>query len=635
MKFKSPLIIAALAVLAILAAACSQPPVDHYPTFSLAMDQLVGAGNWTAASHTAGKDDLLTVTGVTVKMPAKKAPETAPAEAGEDGQTAEAPKAAVSKDHALEIATVELHKPLDKKALDALIATANWQNQKETKLFDKLVLKGLRHHLAADPKAYDLGIEEVTLDAAALAAAGADAPAGQAGFLKALRLGGLAYKNFKMTSQTEGEDALVTVASATVAGVAFDGQPLPGLELIDPTGMAGVMGAMSAKSASIKDVAMKIGSSAEKVNFSMSMASAEEKDIKAMGAIGALDMSGFKMDIAKEGTGLPATITLDKLSMHGFDMSGYFQKMMPAIAAASLDPESADRVLSQLYTLADIFVAPMSLDDLAMSGLEFNLGEMMTLKMAEAKVAGPYKTGEIPASQKSSITGLEIILPESAEAAGEDGKDLYEFGQKFGMTRFVINAEGEGSYDPATGRMDNRTTRFEIKDLFKMTGSLELGGLTPDRLSKLGEIPLEMAALALMAPEATLGDMSLNSMTLKLEDQGLTDRVFKYTALMESEKGVAPVTAEDLRKQATAGIQMMMQIKGGQYLRNPEAVSKPLVDFLTKPGSLELRLAAEPPLGVKSVMATAGDQNKILDSLNLSLSANGQTAPALKFSIPQ
>jgi len=631
MKLKTQMIMAALALMiALIAAACSQaPPVDHYPTFAQAMDKLAGPGQWTAKTHTTGRDDLLTVSGLTITLPTPTLPALEPAEAAED----EAAAAEPAIERVVEIATVEVKKPLDKKTLETLIATADWRDQKETRLADSVVLKGVSLRAAIGQDVFQFSVEEAAAKTPTLSAAGPEAPAGRAGFLKALRLDELTYKKAKSTGGSLGTEFVATVGMASVKNVAYDGEALAGLEALDPTGLFEVLSAMTAKSASIKDIVMDFKDLGVESSGRLTVTSIEEKDIKAM-SVGDLVAEDFKFDLANP-QNPPINFTLDKLVLRGFDLSAYMSRMMPIIIAAGFNPENAEQMMAGFYTLGDFFASPLSLDEISFSGLEINVADILTVKTAEAGVSGAYRAGQIPASHKSHLKDLEIILPQDAEkaAADPDYLKLYTIGQRFGMTRFIINSETEGRYDPKTGEVSNQLKRLSIKDLAEITGSSEMSGLTPERLEKLSGTPLSMITLALMAPDAVFGEVALHKLNVKLEDKGLTNRLFGYTAQVRSEKGPDRVSAEDVRQQLLVDLPQAMTQVGRSYLANPEVLGQALTAFYTKPGSLELNLAADPPLGARAIISGGGDVNQILNSLNISVSANGEESPALKFAI--
>ena len=616
---------------AVFIVSCGSTPKEAYDTFSLIMDRLAGAGNWSAKSHEESSSGVLTVSGLTVKLPGETpAPEASPAAEGEKATTEAQP--APARD--LEIATVEIKKLVDKKTAEGLLAAADWKNQKETKLADSLILKGVSHKLPFADSVSDMSLEELNLGSLALAAAGADGPEGFQGFLKALRLGSLGYKNFKVTTNSPQARTEVLAGAVSAEGVSFEGEPLTGLEAFDPTGYTGLMTSMVVKKAAMKDMSISFQDPSGENKGTMTVAEVQEEDVKGMGSIGKLAFKGFKFDLIDEEK-RQTMMTLEEISMNGFDMSRYLKKMMPFFAASLADPDHAGELLGELQTIGDFFVSPISVDDMVMRGLEMKLADYFTIKMAEARVAGPYQAGEIPASQKSAVKGLEIILPEDGDLANETVKEIVEFGRLFGMNRFEIEAEGDGQYDPATGTVTSAVTRFTIKDLADFTATFELGGLTPERVEKLNQTPLTMIYIALMAPDAVFGDLAFNAFSLKLTDHGLVTRSFDYAAKKENaeKKPAKDVTGAELREATVARLAAFLSLRGAEVLKNPEQLSKPLVTFLEKPENLELSLKAEPPFGLKSVMAMGGDKSKVLNSLNLKLSANGESVEPMVFAI--
>jgi hypothetical protein len=120
-----------------------------------------------------------------------------------------------------------------------------------------------------------------------------------------------------------------------------------------------------------------------------------------------------------------------------------------------------------------------------------------------------------------------------------------------------------------------------------------------------------------------------------VEDKGLTERILNLTAagITEDNGGAVTVDADGLRQILISSMPDELNQKAGEYLANPQALIQALMAFLEKPGSLELKMAATPPVGVKSVMEMGLDVNQILNSMNISISANGQEAPPLKFAI--
>lgn len=393
------------------------------------------------------------------------------------------------------------------------------------------------------------------------------------------------------------------------------------------------MTAMTAKSATIKDMSVTFGDDKAKGTFVI--ASLVEKDIQPLGAIGSLIMDGLKFDIAPVADNPSVSMVLANLTINGLDMSDYIRKVVPYVLASITDPNAASDAMMKTYNLADFVASPMSLKDMSIKGFDLNVGGAFGVKMAEASVVGPYVTGQIPANQKTLVKGLEINLPGPDFADNKNFKDMVEFAKFFGMSRFEIEFESASSHDPASGLWKNDTFRLTAKDLAELNGTAEIGGLTGDRLTKMRETSLDSMFMVLMAPGEVLGDLSFNGLTLKLDDKGLVNRIFKYAAAMEAQNPeVAPEAVEAMRKQAVAGVDLMVTLGAAQYLENPGELGKSLAAFLKEPGKLEIKVAPAPPLSYKSVVSMNADINKVLNSMNISVSANDTAAPALRFVIP-
>jgi hypothetical protein len=273
-----------------------------------------------------------------------------------------------------------------------------------------------------------------------------------------------------------------------------------------------------------------------------------------------------------------------------------------------------------------------SLKDASMKGFDFNVNNMIAMKMAEARFSGPLTAGSIAPKGQSSITGLEFILPESAEGLDEDSMELYQFGQDFGMTRFVMDMASESAYDTATGRLTSTVSKLAVRDLMDMKISMNLGGLTTERLNVLKTVTLNDAMLALMDPAGIFGEMSIENLDLNLSNLGLVERIYTYVG--KTKLNGAPV--ENVKAMASGGAKIALAAKGGEYLQNPEALGNSLAAFLNEPKTIQLTLKAEPPLSVISAQSYGGDADKMLNSLNLTVIANGETGVApLRFNLNQ
>lgn len=653
MKLKSTLRLMSIAVLAaVVLLGCGTSSKDAYDSFSLLMDKLAGPGQWSDKGHADKlKAGALVINGLTVTLPPAPLPEglkEALAEAS--GQEVED---MVDQPRTMTFATVEIKNIADKKAMSELVALSDWRDRKAMKLADSVLFKGVTQQVPFAGDMMETSIEEISLGAMALAAAGPDAPAGLAGFLKAFSTEKLAYKNFKMIGLSPVMKMDASVAEIQANKVAFEGEPYTAMDVFDPSGLTGIMMGMSCQSSTMKNAVMTMegvndDQDSESLSINIKIDGVSQKGLHGLGKVDEISLDGLKYEFiinnqkpaaadeeeeASEPVP-PIVFSLASLKMKGFDLSAYLTKMAPFFKAVATNPDSANSILGQIQTLGDLFASPIGLDEATMSGLEISAGDLFSFKMGEAGLSGPYIAGQLPVVQKSHVKGLEFILPEDPKYNKGQTKQLYEFGQQFGMTRFYVEAEGEGHYDQAKGVLSSRTTRLTIKDLLELSGEVELGGLTKERLDTLNNTSLAMSIMVLMAPEQILGELSFNKMNMKLEDLGFLDRVLNYAAIRASAEAgdeATKVGPEDMRQMAIMSTKMVMDIKGREILANPEVLAQALTDFYTKPQSLEIVVAPNPPLSYKTVMDLGADQTKILDSLNISVSANGQSAPVLKF----
>ena len=642
MKLRNTLAIMAISIIsAALFIGCGTSSKDAYESFSLLMDKVAGAGQWSDKGHAEKlQDGKLVVNGLTVNLPPVPMPEIlkeAMAEAtGQDIDEIE------DQPRVMTFATVEVKNIVDKKAMANLLALNDWRDQKALKLADSVLLKGVTQQVPVAGDVMESSIEEVSLSAPALSAAGPEGPAGMPGFLKAFTLDKFTYKNFKMVGLNPQVKIDASIAEITAEKVAFDGTPFSVMDLLDPSGISGMATAMSSQSSSMNKAVVSIqgvGDQSEDLSLLMSIDSVIQKGTQGMGKVEELTMSGLKYDFSvkeKDGDDMPPiTFSLASLSIKGFDMSAYLQKMSPLFEALFTNPNNANMAMAQIQTMGDFIVSPISLKELTVGGLELKAGDMFSIKLAEAGMTGPYTAGQIAPSQKSHFKGLEIVLPEDPKFAEGKTKEVYEFGKQFGMSRFLIEGEAEGTYDAESGLYSSRTTRLAVKDLFELSGGAELGGLTKDRVDTLNNTSLLMGAMAMQtSPDAIIGDLSFNKLNMKLDDHGLTNRILAYAAAQASKDiGDGEISVDTMRQMTIMTIKSALDTRGKEILANPEVLAEALVSYYTEPKSLELKLEATPPFSFKSFLALGGDKNKILDSFNISISANGKESPSLRFDI--
>ncbi len=598
---------AALAVLfaAVLMTGCGGE--GSYESFSLAMDKLAGEGKWSDKGHSTsffGGD--LTVTGLTVT--------------GENSD--------------LEVAELKLAKPLEKEKLKAILDAPDWKDRKEAELAKGLVLKGLKRTVKQGENiVLTTTADEVNFTIIRLAAADSNAASGPAGFLQALRIGKVGYANLKGLSNGEKSDLEMTLARLEAEALAFDAAPLPGLDALDPSGLASAVSSFSAKNMTFKDMSFTInrleGAPEGPGKMTFALASWDQKDLKGFRSAANWTIAGLKFVL--EGEPQNMNFALDSLILNDLDMTEYLDKIMPIALAAASEGSDPYNATSGLQTFADFFVSPFSLKDASMKGLDFTVGKVIGLKMAECLWTGPLTAGAIASKQASAVTGLEIILPDSPEGLDDDALELYQFGQDFGQSRFVIDAVSESSYDAAAARLTSDLKKFAVKDLFDLSFTMNMGGLTSERLNAMKATKLDNILMVLMDPESVFGDMSLENLNLNIQNQGLAERIYAYAGKTR----LNGASADEVKNMAVGFVSLGMAAQGSVYMENPDTLTNSVTTFLKEPKNLKLSIKPEPALSFAAAKAFAGDRNALLNSLNLTLSANDESGAApLRFHLP-
>ena len=620
MKSKTPLIILALVL---LAAAAPVPPLlapgGLDQAFTLALDRLAGPGRWSARRLEA-QSDLLTVEGLSINLP----PSLSEAASGVSPSV-------------LTIERLSLKSGLTKRQAKKILTAGHWKNQPETLLAENLRLVGLRHQATRPEGRYEAQAVEMTADQARLGPGGPNATAGPAGFLKALRLGAFGYKELRITLKGREAEAASSVQTLTAKGLEFGGPLDPELVKLDLSGLLISLAGLSAENLKAEGLALSFTGQAQElpITVSLTLDSLEETDLRALKAVGSLQMRGLKGELSGRGgmDNLKATLALDALRLSGLEISDYPRQALTAAAASKKRLRGeAEKTLN----LAGFFASPLSLAEASLSGLEFDLTGLVRLKLAESRITGPFKTGEIPPRQKSSLQGLDIILFEDltqtisglANLVRWQGWDILV--RDFGLNRFVWNLEAESVYDPQTGSLLKRINELRCQDLFGLTAGLEWGGLTPERLEKLKTTPLSAVFKALKDPDL-LGGASLKTFNLQYTDQGLTERILQLAENLNGQR----LTGEALREKVVKEFELGMRTDGPKNLKNIEALIRPLAAFLQSPQSLELSLKSEPPPRFSALLGAApAEAEAMLNALHITVSANGQAGEPLEFTLP-
>ncbi len=598
------LLVAAVILAAIFVMNRKPSAEQAYNSFAQQMDSIFGTENWSAKSYNPVlQDGHLTVSGLSVTPPEKIGTITV---------------------ETLEFANAHFQTPP---------LGENWQGQKDLLIADKIVLRQIRYDIPSVEEGIVsfATLEELSIMAPTLKAAVPLLPSGFAGYLQSLSLGDLAYKNLSFASN-KGEEEIMEfkIAANEVKGLSFTGKPFPGLKELTPHG--DLLLAFSAfNSQSAKTTGLSSVFKNEDIQVSFSIDQLESSGVQASGMAESFTVTGLKLDSTATGElSHKLTMSLGQANIKGFDATDYLEKTMPAMALLSTEPQRAEEMLNQFQTLGSTLVAPIGLAELSFVDWNLSINDLYTIKLAESKTVGDYQVGKIPTNSKHLVRDFEIILPKAEKLTAEEDAELKGFIEDVGLTHFVMNAETESNYDPISGQYTNHLKNFDLKDVVKLSGQFEAGGLTAERVEALNKIPVEMAYLALLAPEATFGDFSMQKFDLKIEDQGLIDLIFNVMAKQDESNGLS---AQQMKNMVTASIAPVLYTQGRQYLANPEVLAEALIAFFSDPKSLEVSITPQPPLTYSVFNSYGGDFNKLLNSLNATVKGNGQEAAPLQFNI--
>lgn len=622
MKSKTTVIIVVVIVIALAAFFVSRqlatPTQEAYEKFTLVMNHLSGPGKWTDKGHKVSMlNGTLVVDGLSFTLGA-------------------------SSEVRVEVNQLEIASGQSKKDLEEFLTLKDWQAQEEKQLLQTLIFKGLYLKSTVGPASEEgtvpeLWLEELIFKNMRLDAAGPEALKGPAGFLQALCLDSMGYKNLKATTTVDKQELELKVDSYQLTEVSFTGTAAPmseGLDKLDPTGgFLGVIAKFSAKNAKMEQISLAVPPLGH-----FTVASVEQKELSGTWKAGEYIIEGVNLEITPpDEDDLSVSFSLGHTSFKDYDASAYVQKLIAVGIMASLNPGGAEDIANNFQTLADIFVFPITLDQGLVKDLKFAINPYINVEMEEALLKGPFVANQVPADYNGSLKGLVITLNESLSTATDSDlwKDVYKFGQDFGQTRFEMEGSIKGSYDPETGTLNNLPSVLTIKDLMEISYEMELTGLTSQLLETMSDIPLNDESfylMALLGPEKVFGDLTFNNFNFKLTDESLTDRLFNFYKVASGNTALANMSIEELKTMAILAVKLYMGAKGSKNLDNPDVLTESLADFINDPGTLELSIKPDPPLNVKNA-GNFTSINQMLNSLNITVRSNGQKTPALKFKI--
>jgi hypothetical protein len=185
------------------------------------------------------------------------------------------------------------------------------------------------------------------------------------------------------------------------------------------------------------------------------------------------------------------------------------------------------------------------------------------------------------------------------------------------------NFEIAGTWQPTDGKMELSKYDVSVDNAGTLGMTFDLGGYTMDFIKSLQAVQKQMAAQPEGADKSAQGmamlgllqQLSLNSASIRFDDDSLTNKVLAYVGKQQG------MSAKDIANQAKAIVPF-----GMSQLNNPELtaqVTAAVGKFLDEPKSLEI--SAEPPAAVPFALIMAGAMSNPLDlpkTLGVTVKAN-------------
>ncbi|MDR1656254.1 MAG: hypothetical protein LBT47_01695 [Deltaproteobacteria bacterium] len=602
-KSKLPKIIAVAAVILIAVGlgayfyVGSRADKEALDTFSFLMDKTIGPGRWTTGqvSYTLSSN-LMTASEVTIKLDHLDAAFTEP----------------------VTIETVEIKNGLKQPELDALLALADWRNQADRHIADKVTFKGVTWKHNFESELFDSSIALITLEGLDLVASGADNSPGVLGFLKSSRIQRLLAENLTFSSTSIKQDGFFSIAASKIEETDLRLSP------DDPPfdGLAGLLFNINSTRSSVTGLTSKLKMEEEFINLSLGeqvLSGAKNLSFEAINFNDLTLTSNLKLTTEDEKY-LELKMKFNQLNMYDVDFLPFLKKFEPILTAE--DSSSIEESFEEIYVLTDLLTLPYSLGKSDGQGLSVTISDQIMLSMDKATFIGPVKAGEIPPSLRYSVTDLKIELPTKANGTFTD--DLYNFGQTFGQSTFVINYDAQSTYEPTSGTLTlTGKPGLKINDLVTFSGDLTLTGLTQEIVDQMSEIPISRIEEVLTLP---IEKVSLTHTRFEIIDESLTNKILGYYAKSTGE------SPEAIRMLAATGVESLAETLFNR-VENAAELGSNLADFITEPKRIIAEINPNPALNIVTAMEAPSPAD-FQNSLNATLTINDLQPLVLKFINP-
>ncbi|MDR2142670.1 MAG: hypothetical protein LBR11_12975 [Deltaproteobacteria bacterium] len=586
---------------------------EAYKTFETAMNQGLGqAATWEAGSH---EFSLMkkTLTVNQVKVTVKK----------EFLKT--------EKPLVIDVAQVKIKNGPRLNELERLLGLTDWRSQKATHIFDELALSDIRALHSENDITLNFKLNSWVIANLGFLEAGPDQTPGPLGFLRSARLDSslidqisIALDNAQNPEKPQKVHLAVGPINLVEPHLADSPKDSPALDLSEEQ-LASLNHFKLLTSFSCQEFRIqnfKLQSEFEESQLSFSLEDLLERGMSSQGRVKLASLKNLDFSMVVEQ--INAVIKLGSYEMTDLDYSRFLQraeKVVASLIARTLAGENSDlsvdevtAIYGQVFTYANLFALYFDLGHITMTDFSGSINDALTFGISKFNLQGPLKAGRIPPKLTMGLSAY-FNLPTQDNPDDKVIHETYKFGQIFGQTNFQIETGYETTYNPQTGDLNLAKNSFAIKDLFTLSSTGHLTGLTESLMADLDNIVLS-DFLALFSVKE-LFNVGLVDLQLTLENQSLVTKIFEAIAQQTGTEDIIVI-----REMAKAGFQAMadeyLMAKG---VTNVGELVQAVNSFLDQPQSLSVGASPSQAFTPAYVMSLT-DESERFNALGLYLSVN-------------
>lgn len=289
---------------------------------------------------------------------------------------------------------------------------------------------------------------------------------------------------------------------------------------------------------------------------------------------------------------------------------------------------SATNIFSPDYTAEDPLAFPEEAAVADIGAMSFSLDGRKVFSMSGGESRAQFDAVAEVYSASASVNDMLLdftALPDDPSNARAKAQM-----KELGYDTVTLDVSIDGGWNVASGLLNLDSYKFEFEEMGALDLSLKLGGYTVDFARKLQEISNRMNAVTdkdvqqalSMQLLAEMSALTVEAMTLQVEDNSLTRRVMEMQAKQSGQ------TAEEMATALPFMAGMMLS-----QLNIPDfatSVSKAVGTFLTSSlddrGSIAITAKPDEPVSFAEIMGIAAgaragnvEAQEIIDRLNLSV----------------